>query len=588
MDYQHFVTTETDMIVQNLISVWIDLLEARSLETKAHCERVSLLAVRFAQKLGMSHDEQKAIFFGAQLHDIGDLGVQDAVLLKKEKLSEEEFQAIRQHPLFAKKMIEDSPYLAAYVSIPLFHHEYWNGKGYPFGRQQEEIPLEARVFALVDTWDALTNDRPFRKALSKEVAEKALEDGKASQFEPHLVDVFIEMLNEKQSVQNGSELILVVDDEPYLRLALKDLFIREGYVCQVAGSGKEALGILENVTPSLIISDIMMPSMNGFDFRRALKAVSDELADIPFIFLTAKTTQIDKTEGYELEIDDYITKPFEPTELLAKVKAILRRSKMIKKQVQSDYDRQMSDLTHVITRNTTHELKSPLGIIIGNLEVVMRKFSKLDDPLIAPCLTDAQTSARRLQTVIDELLYLYKVDNRISAEEMFPVDIQKDILAVIDEVKQIWSTKNISIHTDIAETLRFSVPIEGFSHALYQLMDNACKFASEDGSVWFSLHAEERDVVITIENDGEKIPAALKDKVFDRFFQVSNGDNRNSSGLGLGLAIARNFAESCGGSIEFLESKIGAKISLRFPLIIPSANPSREAASPVATVQVKS
>ena len=588
MDYQHFVTSESDMIVHNLISVWIDLLEARSLETKAHCERVSQLAVRFAQKLGLSHEEQKAVFFGAQLHDIGDLGVQDAVLLKKEKLSEEEFKAIKQHPLFAKKMIEDSPYLAAYGSIPLFHHEYWNGKGYPFGRKKEEIPLEARLFSLVDTWDALTNDRPFRKALSKESALKALQEGSETQFEPRLVNAFIEMLNEKHSTQSGSELILVVDDEPYLRLALKDLFTREGYDCQLAGSGKEAMGILENTTPSLIISDIMMPSMNGFDFRRSLKDISDELADIPFIFLTAKTTQLDKTEGYELEVDDYITKPFEPTELLAKVKAILRRSQMVKKQAQSDHDRQMNDLTHVITRNTTHELKSPLGIIIGNLEVVMRKFNKVDDPLIAPCLADAQTSAHRLQTVIDELLYLYKIDNRISADEMFPVDIQQDVIAVINEVKQIWSAKNLNINTDIAETLQFSGSIEGFSHTLYQLMDNACKFAPQEGSVWFSLHAEDRDVVITIENDGNKIPHALKDKVFDRFFQVSSGDNRESSGLGLGLAIARNFAESCGGSIEFLDSKVGAKISLRFPLIVPPANPSREAASPTKTSLVKS
>jgi len=578
MDTQLFVTSKTDMIIQNLISIWIDLLEARNLETKTHCERVSLLAVRFAQKLGLSHDEQKAIFFGAQLHDIGDLGVQDAVLLKKEKLNEEEFKAIKQHPLFAKKMIEDSPYLSAYVNIPLFHHEFWNGKGYPFGRKDEQIPQEARLFALVDSWDALTNDRPFRKALPKEAAINAIKEGKGTQFDPHLVDEFIAMLNEKQAVPNGVEMILVVDDEPYLRLALKDLFTREGYDCQVAGSGKEALAILENVTPSLIISDIMMPSMNGFDFRRALMAISNELADIPFIFLTAKTTQVDKTEGYDLEIDDYMTKPFEPAELLAKVKAILRRNQLVKKQTQTDYTRQMSHLTHVITRNTTHELKSPLGIIIGNLEVVMRKFNKVDDPLIAPCLADAQTSARRLQTVIDELLYLYKVDNCISAEEMLPVEIQKDVLSIIDEVKQNWSNKNLTIHTDIAKNLNFSVPVDGFSHALYQLMDNACKFAQQDGSVWFSLHSEDSDVVITIENDGEKIPVALKDKVFDRFFQVSNGDNRDSSGLGLGLAIARNFADSCGGSIQFSDSKVGTKVSLRFPLIVSSVNPSFESA----------
>lgn len=579
MNNQLFVTSETDMIVQNLISVWIDLLEARSLETKAHSIRVSQLAVRFSGKLGMAYDEQKAIFFGSQLHDIGDLGVQDAVLLKKEKLTEEELRAVKQHPLFAKKMIEDSPYLAAYSSIPLFHHEHWNGNGYPYGKQGDEIPIEARIFALVDAWDALTTDRPFRKATSRDKAIAVLEEGKGSQFDPLLLENFIEFLNEKQSSLDGRELILVVDDEPYLRLAMKDLFTREGYDCQVAASGKDALVVLENITPSLIISDIMMPSMNGFDFRRSLKAISEELSSIPFIFLTAKTNQGDKAEGYDLEIDDYVTKPFEPAELVAKVKAILRRGQMVKKQVQTDYFRQMSDLTHVITRNTTHELKSPLGIIIGNLEVVMRKFNKIEDPFIAPCLADAQTSAKRLQTVIDELLYLYKIDNQISADEMTPVDIKQDIIAPIQEVLKIWSAKNINLHLEIAENLQFSVPMDGFSHALYQLVDNAFKFAAQDGDVWFSLHAEDRFVVFAIENDGERIPPILKEKAFDRFFQVSNGDDRNSSGLGLGLAIARNFADSCGGSVEFLDSKIGTKISLRIPLIHATAHSSRLKAS---------
>jgi response regulator RpfG family c-di-GMP phosphodiesterase len=567
MDYQQFITSEKDMIIQNLISVWVDLLDARNLESKAHTERVCQLSIQFAARLGLDEEEKKKVYFGSQLHDIGKLGVQDSVLLKNEKLTVQEFTTVKNHPLFAKQMIEDSPYLSSFSGIPFSHHERWDGTGYPEGRKEEAIPVEARLFALVDTWDALTNDRPFQKALTREQAIIILRQSSGTQFDPEMTEQFIAMLLEKETGSEDKPIILVVDDEPYLRLALKDLFTREGFDCRVAGSGKEGLNLLGSATPALIISDIMMPSMNGFDFRKAVQLISEELADIPFIFLTAKTTQQDKIEGYELNADDYITKPFEPMDLLLKVKAILHRSQKIKRQEQSLYSRQFHDLTHVITRNTTHELKSPLGIIIGNLEVVMRKFNKIDDPLIAPCLEDAQSSARRLQIVIDELLYLYKIDNQIASDEMVKINVDRDILFPINQVVNTWTTKNLDVHLDIAQDLEFVVPIDGFSYSLHHLVDNACKFAPENGKVWVMLHEEGKYIVLTVENNGQRIPAALREKVFERFFQVSNGDNRDSSGLGLGLAIASNFADACGGKIEILDSKVGSKIRLQVPHI---------------------
>jgi signal transduction histidine kinase len=103
------------------------------------------------------------------------------------------------------------------------------------------------------------------------------------------------------------------------------------------------------------------------------------------------------------------------------------------------------------------------------------------------------------------------------------------------------------------------------------LIDNACKFASQNGNVLVSLHVENEHIALAIENDGEHIPPSLREKVFDRFYQVSNGDNRDASGLGLGLAIARNFANSCGGKIEIQESRIGSKVCLRIPYIKPES-----------------
>lgn len=567
MDRNEFITNETDMIIQNLISVWVDLLDARNLESKSHNDRITDLAVRFGKKIGLSPEILRNLFFGSQLHDIGDLGIQNSVLLKKEKLSEEEFESVKYHPVIARKMMEDSPYLAPFIDIPLHHHERWDGKGYPNGLKKENIPLGARIFSIVDSWEALTNDRPFRKALMRENAISILKESRGSQFDPDLLDQFISMLEEKESSTDGKELILVVDDEPYLRLALKDFFTAEGFECKVAGSGKEALSLLETVTPSLIISDIMMPSMNGFDFRKSLQLISDELGEIPFIFLSAKTSAQDKTEGYDLAIDDYVTKPFEPQELLQKVKAILRRSNSSRRKEEASFSKQKEQLTHVITRNTTHELKSPLGIIIGNLEVVMRKFNNSADPMIAPCLADAQTSAKRLQGVIDQLLYLYKIDNDISSDQMVEINLEKDFTSLIRESVNNWPSKELKLNLDIAEDLHFIAPIDGFTYTLNQLIDNACKFANQNGEINISLINENGNVVLTIENSGERIPVSMREKVFDRFFQVSDGDNRDASGLGLGLAIAKNFADSCGGKIEILDSKIGSRIRLQIPYI---------------------
>jgi response regulator RpfG family c-di-GMP phosphodiesterase len=565
MDIDRFIHTEKDMIIQNLISVWIDLLEARNLESKEHSERVSHFAARFARKLGLNAEDQKKVFFGAQLHDIGKLGVQDSILLKKDRLTKDEFSTVKQYPLFAQRMLEDSPYLAAFSAIPVSNHERWDGQGYPFGKKEEEIPFDARLYAIVDAWDALTNDRPFRQAIGKDKALEIIKESRGSQFDPDLVDSFIEMIQEKDVSANGNTIILIVDDEPYLRLALHDLFTREGFDCRSASGSKEALGMLESMTPALIVSDIMMPSMNGFDFKRALPAISPELADIPFIFLSAKTTQKDKLEGYDLKIDDYITKPFEPSELLAKVKAILRRSEVIKRQEEQLYTRQINNLTRVINQNTTHELKSPLGIIIGNLEVVMRKFNEVNDPVIGSCLVDAKTSALRLQNVIDQLLYLYKSDNQIVSDEVVKIDLERDVHATIAEAVKFWSSKNLSIHLDINDKLNFSAPISGFLYTLSQLVDNACKFARQDGKVQVSLSQVGDSIELSVENDGTKIPPILREKVFDRFFQVSSGDARDAGGLGLGLSIAKNFADSCGGKIEAIESKLGNCIRLQIP-----------------------
>jgi HD-GYP domain-containing protein (c-di-GMP phosphodiesterase class II) len=144
--------------------------------------------------MGISQQEQVQIRRGALLHDIGKLGVPDQILLKRGKLSEEEWAIMRQHPTYAFEMLSSINYLRHALDIPYCHHEKWDGSGYPRGMKGEQIPLAARIFAVVDVWDALTSDRPYRKAWSTESVLEYIKEQSGHHFDPDVVDVFLQAI----------------------------------------------------------------------------------------------------------------------------------------------------------------------------------------------------------------------------------------------------------------------------------------------------------------------------------------------------------------------------------------------------------
>lgn len=179
---------------------WSRALSLRDRETDDHTQRVVELSLRLAEKMGL-HGEQLLHFQrGAILHDIGKMGIPDEILLKPGQLLEGEWAVMRKHPLYAQKLLSPIRYLEAAMSIPLYHHERWDGNGYPLGLRGTEIPLEARIFAVIDVWDALRSDRPYRKALSDREALNYVEDQSEKHFDPEVVRVFVELLNEKNGV----------------------------------------------------------------------------------------------------------------------------------------------------------------------------------------------------------------------------------------------------------------------------------------------------------------------------------------------------------------------------------------------------
>jgi PAS domain S-box-containing protein len=170
---------------------WVKALELRERETANHSQRVINLTVLIAQAMGFSGEALTHLQRGALLHDIGKLGVPDNILLAPRPLTKNEWSIMRQHPRYAYNLLADIPYLRPALNIPFCHHERWDGSGYPRGLSGEEIPLEARIFSVVDVYDALLSTRPYRGAWSEAEACDYLKQQSGILFDPQVVEVFL-------------------------------------------------------------------------------------------------------------------------------------------------------------------------------------------------------------------------------------------------------------------------------------------------------------------------------------------------------------------------------------------------------------
>ncbi len=182
---------ELSLAYEATIEGWSRALDLRDRDTEGHTQRVTDLAVRLARELGYSNPDIAHLRRGGLLHDIGKVGIPDIILNKPGPLTPEEWEIMRCHPQYAYDMLMPIAYLRRAIDIPYCHHERWDGSGYPRGIKGETIPLSARIFAVADVYDALTSDRPYRKAWSVEKTIAYLREQSGSHFDPHIVDVFL-------------------------------------------------------------------------------------------------------------------------------------------------------------------------------------------------------------------------------------------------------------------------------------------------------------------------------------------------------------------------------------------------------------
>lgn len=184
---------ELEEAYQATLEGWVSALDMRDKETEGHTQRVTVLTQRLARFMGVGDEAMVHITRGALLHDIGKMAIPDSILLKPGALTEEERALIKQHPQLAYDMLRRIEFLLPAVDIPHYHHEKWDGSGYPDGLRGEEIPLAARIFPVVDVWDALTSDRPYRKGMPQDEVKARIKADAGSHFDPQVVEAFLAM-----------------------------------------------------------------------------------------------------------------------------------------------------------------------------------------------------------------------------------------------------------------------------------------------------------------------------------------------------------------------------------------------------------
>jgi PAS domain S-box-containing protein len=185
---------ELSQAYEATIEGWSHAMDLRDKETEGHTQRVTEMTLALARAMQIDEAQMVHIRRGSLLHDMGKLGIPDHILLKAEKLTDEEWLIMRKHPQFAYDMLSSIRYLQPALKIPYCHHEHWDGTGYPRGLAGEEIPLEARIFAVVDVWDALRSDRPYRPAWDHDSARNYIRDYAGTFFDPNVVRHFLKIV----------------------------------------------------------------------------------------------------------------------------------------------------------------------------------------------------------------------------------------------------------------------------------------------------------------------------------------------------------------------------------------------------------
>jgi two-component system sensor histidine kinase/response regulator len=364
--------------------------------------------------------------------------------------------------------------------------------------------------------------------------------------------------------------ILLVEDEPMLRQTISTILEDSGYRVTRAADAHAALQALREDKPDLVVSDIIMPGMDGFTFFQQVRR-NAEWSQTPFIFLTAMGTKADIRHGMGLGADDYLVKPFEPEELLSAIQVRLARAAEAKMAM----GRISADLRTQIMRVLTHEFRTPLTLITGYAELVEVSAQEVSDGELQELLRGLYQGTERLRGLVEDLLLVSKLETGALVAE---IKDRGDSLARADEVvgrvvrrfEDQASTRHVALSVE-TRALEAAVPIAErlLAEIVSRLVDNACKFSkAEGGGVTVTTRQEGGFWALEVADEGIGIRAEALPWIFEAFRQVDR-ERMEQQGAGLGLSIVRGLSEVHGGQV-MVASEPGE--GSRFTVLLPLAS----------------
>lgn len=314
-----------DRMNTNIIRALAYTIDAKDCYTSGHSQRVADYAVAIAKRMGKSEEEQKIIYYAGLLHDVGKIRIPESVISKPEKPTEEEYEQIKVHPISGYhilKGIHDDERIAYAAK---YHHERYDGKGYPNGLEGENIPEIARIIGVADAYDAMASNRSYRNALPQDVIRSEIEMGKGKQFDEKIADIMIQIIDEDKDYslrqsERSPRNILVVDDE-YMNIRMVQHILKDEPDLSVIGAKtkEETFSALEEQEIHLILLDLRMPDVDGFELYRMIR----EKYCVPVVLVTSDRCIETIHMISELGIDDYLTKPFDAFSLKETVHGII-------------------------------------------------------------------------------------------------------------------------------------------------------------------------------------------------------------------------------------------------------------------------
>ncbi len=337
----HIIQTMKKGDEGNLLSL-AQTIELKDPYTRGHCDRVAKYALLIAEALDLPQGIRADIKYGSWLHDCGKIGIPETILNKPGRLEEEEMEIIKKHPAWGAEVARFSCRSDTIVNIILYHHEKFDGTGYPTGKKGKDIPIEARIVSIADIFDALTSNRPYREAFSSQKAFDIMSSMRGTALDPKIFDLFLSLnktsnIFKRQTMDNADVEIpvklLLVDDEENILHSLKRLLMEENLEVLTANSGEKALSVLQdNEDIGLIISDQRMPGFTGVDFLEKAKQIRPLAVRILLTGYSDINAAIDAINRGGAS--KYLTKPWKDEELIMSVREACQRYVLVQKNRQ--------------------------------------------------------------------------------------------------------------------------------------------------------------------------------------------------------------------------------------------------------------